>query len=319
MTRGTRGDSLTAVPGVRVAHATAASAATGVTVVRFDRAVPTVVRTPGGTCTTYDTASLRSDATFGRRWALFFAGGSLHGLDAARGVRDTILGEGGGHTVFQHPRRVAPVSGATLFDLPRAAGPLEDYAALGAQATRDADRRPVPYGRVGAGAGATLGKYLGRDGAQPGGLGSAAGRLRGGGTVGVLAVVNAVGAVRDPRTGRWIAGARRRGRLVPPSTEAVSGERAHPTAAGTTLVAVVTDVPLDRPALERALQIAEGGVARTVVPIFTATDGDVLFGATTGEGRRPPIARYPGAVADRVGIVAADLIGTAIRRAVGGR
>src|SRR5215831_11825796 len=123
-----------AVSGVRIGHATAPGGRTGVTVARFDVAAPTVVRIDGGASATYDTGSLALDATFGRRWAIFLAGGSLFGLDAARGVRDAVLAGGGGHTVFAHARRVAPVSGAALFDLPRDERPLPDYVRLGAAA-----------------------------------------------------------------------------------------------------------------------------------------------------------------------------------------
>jgi len=145
-----------------VGHATNPEASTGVTAVLFDTAVPTVVEVRGGASATYDIASLSLDSTFGRRWALFFAGGSLFGLDAARGVRLRVLEQGGGHRAFSNPNLVAPVSGAALFDLPREKGPIPDYLPLGYEAAVRANRSEFAIGRVGAGAGATVGKYLGR-------------------------------------------------------------------------------------------------------------------------------------------------------------
>src|SRR5205823_7745150 len=50
-------------------------------------------------------------------------------------------------------------------------------------------------GRVGAGAGAAVGKVLGRERATPSGVGYAATRLAGGETVAAIAVANAVGDV----------------------------------------------------------------------------------------------------------------------------
>ena len=237
---------LAQVRGVAVGHAEDPEASSGVTAVLFDSAVPAVVEVRGGASATYDTASLSLDSTFGRRWALFFAGGSLYGLDAARGVRLRVLERGGGHRAFRNPNLVAPVSGAALFDLPRTKGPIPDYLPLGYEAARRASRAEVPVGRVGAGVGATVGKYLGRDRAMHGGVGTAAARFGRRGILGVLLVVNAIGAVRDPSTGRWVAGARgNRGRVEPPGAGASVPE---PTS-GTTLGLVVTDLTVDRPTL----------------------------------------------------------------------
>lgn len=303
---------LTAVRGLSVGHAGSPDGASGVTVVRFAAATPTVVDVRGGASATYDTASLSVDATFGRRWAIFFSGGSLFGLDAARGIRTCILEDGGGHRAFRNPTPIAPVSGAALFDLPTRPGPLPDYLSLGYAACRGARRTPVLPGRQGAGAGALVGKYRGRARAMRGGIGSAAARL-GPGWVGVLTVVNAVGAIRDPATGRWTAGARGpRGRILPPR---FSPGRAAATG-GTTLTLAVTDLPLGRPALARVAAIVHGGVGRAVVPYQTSTDGDVVFAATTEASPRRLPDRREGDVADRVGTEAAELAVEAVLRAV---
>lgn len=300
------------VDGVQVGHATAPSGATGVTVVVLATGAPAVVDVRGGASGTYDTASLGLDATFGRRWALFVSGGSLFGLDAARGIRSTLLRDGHGVRAFGHRRRLAPLSGAVIFDLPADDRPLPDYAELGRRATEAAGRGPLAHGRVGAGAGATVGKYLGRPAAMPGGVGSAARALGNGRSVGVLSVVNAAGAIRDPSTGRWLAGAMGpRGRIVPPS----EGPLGALPGRGTTVSIVVTDLPLSRPQLARVAAITHAGIGRTVVPYLTAVDGDVVFAATTSAGRPAP-ERQPGSSADRVGRWAADAAVDAVLTAV---
>jgi L-aminopeptidase/D-esterase-like protein len=296
-----RNETLTLVRGVRVGHAETVDGASGVTVTLFDRATPTVVDVRGGASATYDTASLGLDATFGRRWAIFFSGGSLYGLDAARGVRTRILESGGGGSAFRNPNPVVQISGAALFDLPRRRGPIPDYLPLGYEAARRADRRPVASGPVGAGAGATVGKYRGRARAMRGGLGSAARRERGAGAIGVLVAVNAVGAVRDPDSGRWVAGARARGGGVEPPSAA------RDRTSGTTLTLVVSDLDLDRAALGRIAAIAHAGLASAVRPFHSSTDGDVLFASATGVAGRGPPERRPGELADRLGLAAGEL------------
>jgi len=303
---------LTAVDGVRVGHAQDPNARSGVTALVFASAAPTVIDVRGGAAATYDTASLSLESTFGRRWALFFAGGSVFGLDAARGVRERILEEGGGHTAFRNPHTVVPISGAALFDLPSSATELPDYRSLGYDAARAASRRAVTFGRVGAGTGATVDKLRGRKFASPGGVGSAAARVRGLGWIGVLAVANSVGAIRDPSTGRWISGA---GGAKGLHVSKVGGASAR----GTNLVAVVTDAAVSRSELARIAILTQSGLARAVVPANTATDGDLVFATSTAGTRPSRPEERPGGRADALGTAAADLVAIALRAAISSR
>lgn len=308
---------VTRVRGVRVGHAESEGSPTGVTALVFDRPSPTVVDVRGGASCTYDTASLSLDATFGRRWAIFFSGGSVFGLDAGRGIRTRVLEAGGGHTVFGNPTRVAPISGATLFDLPGADGPIPDYAPIGYAAAANASRGVVPMGQVGAGAGAWVGKYLGRDRAMPGGIGSAALLLPGRHALGVLVILNSVGAVRDPSNGRWIAGARgRNGRIVPPGERKGVPRARAGDGRGTNLLALVTDIGLPRAALQRLAVQAGSGLAQVVAPVHTATDGDVTFATCTEESsaRAPLGSRFT--EMDALGHEAAELVKRAAIHAV---
>ncbi len=313
---GRSSDSLTDVAGLRVGRSETPDGRTGVTAVLFDVAAPTVLEVRGGASCTYDTASLALDATFGRRWAIFFSGGSVFGLDAGRGVRTRILETGGGHHAYRNPNPVVPISGATLFDLPRRLGPLPDYLPLGYAAAAGASRAPLRSGRLGAGAGATVGKYRGRAHAMPGGEGTASARVRGLGRVGVLAAVNAIGAVRGPEGEGWLAGARSRtGTILPPiaggaEAGAIARER------GTTLVLAVVEAALERRALARLAGQVHAGLARAVSPVHSSLDGDAVFCVTTERRRmREPESR-PGAVVDALGAPLAALAETAVRRAV---
>jgi L-aminopeptidase/D-esterase-like protein len=305
------------VKGLRVGHATEAGDSTGVTVALFRPAAAMVADVRGGASCTYDIASLSVEATFGRRWAVFFAGGSVYGLDAARGIRTGLLSAGIGTRPFRNPNRVVQIAGATLFDLPSAEGPVADYLPIGFEAVRNAREDRVEVGPVGAGAGATVGKYLGREHAMRGGIGYASARMGKGGSTGALVALNSVGAVRDPGSGRWVAGARNRsGRIVPPIPLPRSTLVGENTSRGTNLILVVTDTPLSRGGLYRLAQQAHDGLARAVMPAHTATDGDVAFAATTEAGRRPERELYPGQTADRVGTLAADLVARAAVLAV---
>jgi L-aminopeptidase/D-esterase-like protein len=304
---------LTAVRGVRVGCAEDPTLPSGVSAVLFDVPAPTVVDVRGPASGTYDTHSLGLEATFGRRDALFLSGGSVYGLDAGRGVRTALLEAGRGTPVFGGGFPVPRVSGAILYDLPRSPGPIPDYLPLGYSAARLADRRPVPSGRVGAGRGARVAKYLGPKGAVPGGQGSACLPAGRGHRIGVLLVLNSVGAVRDVPSGRWLAEARGAGRRrsapgasVPPRSAA--------SAAGTSLAIVVTDEPLPRRILYAVAERTHDGIARVVRPAHTSTEGDVVFAATTGgEPAGAWSEPRPGATADRLGALAETLVERAAR------
>jgi len=173
---------------------------------------------------------------------------------------------------------------------------------------------------VGAGTGASVGKLGGIERAMKAGIGcwteECAGT--GGATVRVaaLAAVNAFGDVRDPQTGRLIAGARaaagsrelldtaaalRRG-LAP----AGFGRPAVPQG-NTVLVAVATDAALTRVEAVRVAVMASAGMARVLSPAFTRFDGDIVFALSCGDVRAP---------VEAIGVAAAEAVGAAIVRGV---
>jgi L-aminopeptidase/D-esterase-like protein len=306
---------LTRVPGLTVGCAEDPLLASGSTVVLFDRVAPTAIDVRGPASGTYDSQSLSLEATFGRRDALFLSGGSVYGLDAARGVRTSLLNHGRGEGAFGSGYPVPRISGAILYDLPAHPGPIPDYATLGFAAAEAADRSPVPIGRVGAGRGARIGKYLGIGRAVAGGQGSASAAVEGGHVLGVLLVLNSVGAIRDPENGRWLAGPRGPdGKVRPPRVAPRASVRAGP-GSGTNLAIVATNAPVDRKALHAIAASAHDGIARAVVPAHTSTEGDLVF--ASGTGRLPSRSGSLEAIAratDRLGFIASELVVEAARR-----
>ncbi|MCI4354496.1 MAG: P1 family peptidase, partial [Thermoplasmata archaeon] len=116
--------------------------------------------------------------------------------------------------------------------------------------------------------------------------------------------------------GAWRSGARRGGGpIVPPPVHFRRRPSREPPR-GTNLVAVVTDAALTRTELARVAIMAHTGVARCVVPVHSATDGDVVFATTTREATRSATAEDAGARADSVGAAAADVVVAAILAAV---
>lgn len=247
--------------------------------------------------------------------AVLLTGGSAFGLAAAQGVVDWLEERGRG---FDTPAaRVPIVPAAVLYDLaPGRARPGPDE---GRRACENASPGPVGEGRVGAGAGASVGKLLGRERASPGGIGSASRRV-GRWILGALAAVNAVGDVVD-RSGRIVAGARSDDGFVDGARTLLSeGESPGDNRQGrlgvgenTTLAVLATDAPLGSSDLKRVARLAATALARRISPVHTPFDGDLLFALSTS----PEIETATPREVMTLGLAGREALETAILRGVG--
>jgi L-aminopeptidase/D-esterase-like protein len=294
------------VPGVLVGHATDLEAFTGCTAVVFEEPAVVGVDVRGSSPGTRETDRLGPHGTVRRTHALLLTGGSAFGLAAAEGVVRFLEENDVGLDIGV--ARIPLVSAAVLFDLVVGDPGVRPGPEMGYEAAASAKSADFAQGSVGAGAGATVGKVLGLEGAMRGGVGSASVALEGGLVVGALAAVNAFGDVRDPRTGRVIAGPRLEdgtlGDTVELLPEAVArmgwGEN-------TTLGIVATNAALEKRDASKVAQMAHDGLARTIEPVHTTVDGDVVFAASAGEVE---------AATDVVGAWGARVMQEAILRAV---
>ncbi len=304
--------------GFAVGHWTDVEARTGCTVVIAPPGTRGAVEVRGGGTGTRELEALSPHANAEGPTAVLLTGGSAFGLAAADGVVRWLEERDLGRPT---PLGVIPlVPTAVVFDLAdgdprRRPGPPEGYAACEAAAAG-----VPPRGRIGAGTGAAVGKVLGRERATPGGVGYAATRLAGGGTLAAIAVANASGDVIG-ENGEVLGGPHGdRGELLR-SAELIADMPQLPDWAirpdqSTTLVCVCTDAALDKRGCGIVARIASAGIARAVDPAFTPLDGDVVF--CLASGGWPPAA--PGAAASwsltLLGTVAATLTAAAIRDAV---
>jgi L-aminopeptidase/D-esterase-like protein len=128
--------------------------------------------------------------------------------------------------------------------------------------------------------------------------------------VSALAAVNAVGDVIDPSSGKIVAGAR----IGPASAEFAdsakimkSGGVSGFARSNTTLVVVATNANLDKVGANRLAHVAHNGMARTISPVNTMSDGDLVFALSLGNAS---------ASIDALGVAAAEAVSEAILRAV---
>ncbi len=268
---------ITAVPGVCVGHASVSGGGSGCTVVLGPFRGAVEVR--GLATGSRELPTLAADHVVPRVDAILLTGGSAFGLAAADGVMAWLAERGRGYDTGLAVVPIVPA--AVVFDLRD--GRARPDAATGRAACEEASDGPVEEGRIGAGAGTTVGKLAGREHASPGGVGSWA-REVGSFQVGALAVLNAVGDVRDAH-GVIVAGARDAdGTFLDGERRLRAGDDApRPGLPGTntTLAVVATDAPLSQVDLGRLARMATNALSRRITPVHTPFDGDVVFAVST--------------------------------------
>ncbi|HEX4234262.1 MAG TPA: P1 family peptidase [Caldimonas sp.] len=314
---------LTAVAGLEVGHFTDARRPTGCTVVIARGGAVAGVDVRGASPGTRETELLAPINAIDKIHAITLAGGSAFGLDAASGVMRWLDERGIGATIAAPPGDAAPppfvipiVPAAILFDLWVGDARIRPDAAAGYAACDAASSGEIAEGNVGAGAGASVGKLFGIGRAMKGGIGTASIEV-GGLTVAALVAVNAIGDVVDPRSGRIVAGARSEdGRALHDTMAALRrGELParldphHAAGAATTLAVVATDAVLTKAEASKVAQMAHDGLARSIQPVHTMGDGDVVFALATGASGRS-------AATTLLGALAADVLAEAVVRAV---
>ena len=305
---------LTDIPGIKVGHATDLEGLTGCTVILCEGGAAAGVEIRGYATGTQEIDTLHPMHVTDRIHGLVLSGGSAFGLESASGVRRYLENKGIGFDA--RVARVPIVPAAILFDLGLGKASARPTREMGMTAAALANEGPVVEGNVGAGTGASVGKIHGMARAMKGGIGTATVALEGkyqGVLVSALAAVNAWGDVRDPATGKIIAGARASAsskEFVDTAKELKRGVRAPATAiSNTTLVAVATNASLSKLEATRVAQLSHAGLTRAVWPAHTRIDGDVVFCLS-------PMGGNHQADVDALGVAASEAVAAAIVRAV---
>ncbi|KQP38777.1 P1 family peptidase [Pseudorhodoferax sp. Leaf274] len=302
---------ITDVAGIAVGHFTDTRRPTGCSVVLARDGAVAGVDVRGAAPGTRETDLLAPSNLVERVHAVMLAGGSAFGLAAADGAMRWLEEQGVGLDV--RFATVPLVPAAVLFDLPLGDARIRPDAAAGYAACAAASRSAPAQGNVGAGAGAMVGKVFGAARAMKGGIGTASVCV-GGVTVGALVACNPLGDVVDPGTGRVIAGARTADGLALLDTRRalLAGEAPRPILAGTntTLAVIATDAAITKPQAHRLAQAGHDGLARTINPVHTMSDGDTVFALATGLAPSPS----PGMMV--LATMAAEAVARAVLQAV---
>ena len=276
---------ITDVAGLEVGHFTDNRRPTGCTVVLTRGGAVGGADVRGAAPGTRETDLLDPSNLVDQVHAIMLAGGSAYGLDAAGGAMRWLEARGIGIDV--KVARVPIVPSAVLFDLLVGDPSIRPDGAAGFAACEAASSNAPEEGNVGAGTGACVGKVFGIDRAMKGGIGSASLTVDGV-TVAAIIACNALGDVTHPDTGQPMAGARQ----SPDSLDLLNirralmqGQTAKAIIPGTntTIGVVATDAQISKTQARRLAVLAHDGLARSINPVHTISDGDTLFALGTGQ------------------------------------
>jgi L-aminopeptidase/D-esterase-like protein len=243
--------------------------------------------------------------------AVLLSGGSAFGLDASGGVMRFLEEKNIGYQTSAGKVPIVPT--AILYDLGIGEGQVRPDQEMGYQACLNSLSGRVEEGSIGAGTGASVGKLLGVRWATKGGLGTSSIILPNGVIVAALVVVNAFGDVVAPGERKILAGARDPENGISFINSAARIKEGLPLSAhetqlqNTTLGIVATNAKLSKRQTTKVAQMAQSGLARTICPIHSTVDGDLVFALSAGN------ATYD---VNAIGLLAEEAVATAVLRAI---
>jgi L-aminopeptidase/D-esterase-like protein len=294
------------VPGILVGHAQDEKALTGCTVVMMEQPAVCGVDVRGSAPGTRETDLLNPVNLVQVVHAICLSGGSAYGLDAAGGVMKYLEEKGCGLDVGFGVVPIVPA--AVLFDLSVGDPTVRPDRKMGYLAASRAGKAAVPQGNVGAGTGASVGKLNGFARAMKSGVGSASRIMPNGLVVGAIVAVNALGDVRDPKTGEILAGPlNEHGEILDSLSLLQTAAAWIPPGTNTTIAVVASNASLTKTEANKVAQMAHDGLAQTIRPVHTMYDGDTIFAAATGGVT---------ASVDLVGALSAEVLAEAVVQAV---
>jgi L-aminopeptidase/D-esterase-like protein len=301
-------NAITDIEGIQVGHASDFEGYTGCTAILCGGGAVCGIDVRGSAAGTRQVDALNISHIVEEIHAILLCGGSSFGLDAATGVARFLEERGVGFDVGLTKIPIVPT--AVIFDIAFGNPRARPTAAMGYEACLNAGEK-VREGSVGAGTGATVGKLFEVPRAMKGGLGTSSIAMPDGLTVAALVVVNAFGDIIDNVTGRIIAGLRTAEDGLHFANTVTCLKQGYTKRqfglVNTTLGVVATNARFNKRDITKVAQMAQAGLIKTINPVHTTFDGDLIFAISKGDHQ---------ADINNVGVLSEFVVSEAIKRAI---
>lgn len=270
---------ITDVGNILVGHAENHISTSGTTTLLFPKGANCGVDVRGSAPGTRETDLLRSENLVQQVHGISLSGGSAFGLDCATGVMRYLREQSIGFDMGVC--KIPIVTGAVIFDLGVLKEEFLPDADLGYLSAKKASAVDHSQGNIGAGTGATVGKYLGFDYCMKAGLGQASLKI-GELWIAALVATNSFGDIYNGE-GRQIAGIYdRKNKKLLSTMELLGKAPSENIPSNTTIGVIATNGSFTKTELNKIAQMAQDGYARSIRPVHTMNDGDTIFAVSTG-------------------------------------
>ncbi len=270
------------IKGLKIGQIEDRDGITGVTVLLLEDGAVTGVDVRGSAPGTRETDLLNPVNLIDKVHAIVLSGGSAFGLDTMSGVTKYLEEEGIGFDTGI--AKVPIVTGAVLYDLVIGNPDIRPDAKMGYEACKNANNENFEPGNHGAGTGAVIGKLKDLNFAMKSGIGSHTLTFDNGLVISAIVAVNALGDVYED--GKQIAGLLNKSKsiLLKTKDEIIKGYKPKVfEGTNTTLGVIITNAQLIKTEATKISQVTHDAFARTINPVHTMYDGDIIFTAATGE------------------------------------
>lgn len=300
--------------GTKIGHYTDRDNLTGLTVFIAEKGADIGIDIRGSSTGSHNTEAYGNPKAATRlAQAIVLAGGSSYGLESVFGVMEYLEKQGIGNKT---KAAVVPgVTGGVIYDLAVGNATVRPTKKNGYKAAANSSYNIPKEGNVGVGTGATTGKWV--DGRHiKGGFGIAEVNLPNDILVCAFVVTNSSGDIVNPKTGKFYYDEGNfdlAGYHLPDDLQKFT-QSSYLTLLNTTLAVIATNMAMTRNQLLKVAEIAQDGMARSVFPVHSTRDGDIIFAISSHSGERrtiPTIADTT--VTDVVGLGAADALAKAIK------
>ncbi len=272
---------ITDVEGIKVGHYEDLENLTGCSVIICEEGATGGIDVRGSAPGTRETDLFQDKKTVDKIHSVVLSGGSAFGLDASGGVMKYLEEKNVGFDTGII--KVPIVSSAVIFDLGLGNPHIRPDLNMGYLASKNSNNKDYSQGNVGAGAGASVGKILGKKFSMKSGLGSAS-VILGDLVVSAMVVVNAVGDVYNLK-GKKIAGVYdyENSKFLDSIEIMKSGYINTLEGVNTTIGVVATNAILTKGQSNKVAEMAHNALAKRIMPVHTTFDGDTVFSLSTNK------------------------------------
>ena len=272
---------ITDVEGIKVGHYEDLENLTGCSVIICEEGATGGIDVRGSAPGTRETDLFQDKKTVDKIHSVVLSGGSAFGLDASGGVMNYLEEKNVGFDTGII--KVPIVSSAVIFDLGLGNPHIRPDFNMGYLASKNSNNKDYSQGNVGAGAGASVGKILGKKFSMKSGLGSAS-VILGDLVVSAMVVVNAVGDVYNLK-GKKIAGVYdyENSKFLDSIEIMKSGYINTLKGVNTTIGVVATNAILTKGQSNKVAEMAHNALAKRIMPVHTTFDGDTVFSLSTNK------------------------------------